>query len=604
MNTATGSSTAAEAGGPVMGQDGFTPQSVVLGVAGLVIMVAVLWLRSRGGGRAKAGGLGTWVHWKRQLGLKHAVKRARRRIPPYPVDRVDLVSFFGYAGKHELFAQHEDSIVVVGPSRSGKTRRFCARAVACAIGAVIATSTKIDLIEATITARVARGTVYVLDPLGFMDAPPAGQDQWNFGPPPYRGLTGGLRSTWWTWRHRNMDVESMRSMDLSSMVRRVRWNPLTGCDDPEVALRRAEVWASAQPMKGVKNQDWWTDRAAKVLARLMYAAAVSGYDILTVARWGQNLDNSEPGEILRKDKTVEWWANQLEQYSSSKAGETVGSIAMSIGAILSPLDSPMVVRTLTPGPDEQFDMTAFVSCRAQHASGPAAETSIDTLYLLASKKAGRTVAPLFTMLMSELIFTAAMVSQASPKQFLWPPLRIVGDELPQMAPVPDLDEDMSDSGGRGIQVICVVQAVTQLIDRYGKEKADTIMSAAALRLYLPGVREEGVQKDLNRLAGKKFVRVASGSHSSSSGERGGSSSTSWNIQEREKLPLSEVREIPDGTAWMEYRNSKIGKVNLPDWSGPPAKGAQGTAVAGTPAPARAPAGDRAVVLTKDGVGSR
>lgn len=555
-----------------MGEGSLSAGSVVMAAGGVALILLILLLRSksrsstRGAGRAGAG-LGSWPQWKRHLGFKKAVKRARERIPPYPVADADFVSFFGHAGKHDLFLQHEDSVVVIGPARSGKTRLWCARAVASAVGAVIATSTKVDLIEATIMARLRKGAVLVLDPMNFLDQEPDSGDRWNFGPPPYTGPLAPARRAVWRWRHRKLDVEAMRPMDLRAHVTRVRWNPIPGCEDPDVALRRAELWAEAQPMQGVKNQDWWTGRAAAGLARLMHAAALDGQDILTVAGWGQNLRDVAPAQIIRARSSMPSWATLLEQYQNNSGSDTTDSIAMSIAAILSPLDSPKVVHALTPGPADQFDMTAFVSCHAQPGARTlgGGEDSRDTLYLLASKRAGKKIAPFFAMLMSELEATAAFVSQTCPRQFLWPPLRIVGDELPQMAPLKDLDESISDSGGRGIQWHVIVQTTTQLVDRYGKEAADTILGSSSMRVYLPGIREEGVQRDLNRLAGKKWVRVASGSHSSGSGEHGGSSSTSWSMQKEDVLDMDRIREIEAGTSWMEYRNLKIGQTRLPQY---------------------------------------
>ena len=500
----------------------------------LAVLAGGLLLASMRMGRSSKDtqdGLGGWATWQLLLGFKGAVTRGRRRVQDPGVADEDLVNFFGSAqgsrrGSRDLFHQHEDSVVVIGPARSGKTRRFCARAAATAIGPMMATSTKVDLIVATIASRLRRGVVWVYDPLNLLQDATAQGWQGSGDAPPAGSLQG--------------------------LCRALRWSPLLGCEDPDTALRRATAWAEAQPMDGVQNQSWWTGRAAAVLARLMHAAALEGLDVIAVQRWATNPSDAQPRTILQ-DKGPAGWAGMLEQLGRSGSNETSGSVVMSVNAILSCLDSPRVVATMTPPAEEHFDIAKFIAAP-------------NTLYLLASEKAGRTVGPVFTMLIAEILFVAGRISQSRPGGMLWPPLRFVGDELPQLAPISDLDKDMSDSGGRGMQVMAVVQDESQLVTRYGREKAATIMGSAALRLYLPGVRSETTQKDLVRLAGQRQVRMASGSTQYGQGR---TSSASWNTQREDRLTADKIRELPDGQAWMEYRNAKIGKVNLPEWQPEP-----------------------------------
>lgn len=57
------------------------------------------------------------------------------------------------------------SVIVLAPAQSGKTRGLAAPAIMTHPGPVIATSTKVDLIDLTALARVQRGRVWIFDPL-------------------------------------------------------------------------------------------------------------------------------------------------------------------------------------------------------------------------------------------------------------------------------------------------------------------------------------------------------------------------------------------------------------------------------------------------------
>lgn len=493
------------------------PLSLFGGVLSLLILgtVFILDARSKRGGADNQAGLGGWLNWKGRLSHANALKFARDRLfdgdekrqKERGIKDSQLVAFFGHPlnkVKERLYMQLEDACLVIGPARSGKSIFFVMRRVAEAVGPAVNTSTKLDVFTKTWPARARMGEVWVYDPQGLLpdDVP----------------------------------------------VRRLKWNPLFGCEDPETALRRSEAWAGAQPMNGVKGGDWFNRRGAVLLSKLLHAAALGeNRDVLDVKHWGTNLSDRAPRMIL-EESGPRGWAGDLDALATNKAGETTGSITMSLDAILDCLNSPNVVDTVTPGPEEHFDVTAFLQGR-------------NTLYLLASEQAGATMAPLFTMLVDEILHTASRLSQTHEAGFLWPPLRFVGDEIAQLAPLEKLPQIMADSGGRGIQVDAVAQSYAQLVNRWGKDAAEAILSTAAMRLYLPGIREEKLSNDLARIAGKKKVRTTSTSRQ----ERGGTS-RSTSTQKEDRITADMLRELSVGQAWMEYRTLKIGKVKMTPWT--------------------------------------
>jgi type IV secretion system protein VirD4 len=74
------------------------------------------------------------------------------------------------------------------------------------------------------------------------------------------------------------------------------------------------------------------------------------------------------------------------------------------------------------------------------------------------------VAPLFAAMATEIHHAAAQIGQASASSRLDPPVLMGLDEVTQICPVP-LPSWLSDSGGKGIQIVAVVHGEAQLTGR-------------------------------------------------------------------------------------------------------------------------------------------
>jgi type IV secretion system protein VirD4 len=489
---------------------GFGGPSILLGIVGLLIAAAVIWFATRQERQIKTGkgGLATWQDLKPDLSAKGAAAAANQRVPQLSgVTDIRLCAVhlanFGNVGIH---IQHEDSVLAFGPPRSGKTLYVANQMTANAIGPVVVTSTKADVLKATVRARHRRGVVWLFD----LDA--------------IAGAAG-------------------------DGTQPLRWNPVVGCDDPEVATRRGAAWAAAQPMGNVKNGDWFNRKAGGVLSRLLCAAALDNRPVTDLLKWANELGSTEPVNILQRNGRTEW-ATALKSVGTSRAGESVDSIKLTLEDLLEPLNSPRVVETMTATGEDSFDPSRFLD-------------GANSLYLIAAEGAEATAAPLFTMLVQEVMVAAKLRSQqpasgpdASGGGFLWPPLRCVLDEVANVAPLPDLDKHMADSGGRGIQLIPIAQAFSQLKRRWGPEGAEAIRNTATTRLYLPGIDERDLWEYLEARAGRRQVSQSS----TSRGQQGRSTSTQlvW----EPVLPASDVPKLAVGTAWMVYRNLPVTKVNL------------------------------------------
>lgn len=172
------------------------------------------------------------AHSVRQTaGTKALVERSSTLRPSVngPSAR-DVGYLLGRAGGRECWASVEDSIVLLGPPRSGKGLHLVIPAILDAPGAVATTSTRPDNLAATISARMASaGPVAVFDPQGLADG-----------------------------------VESV-----------LRWSPIRGCEQPQTAMARARALCT-EPAQGVDNASFWAQQCRTVVRCLLHAAALAG----------------------------------------------------------------------------------------------------------------------------------------------------------------------------------------------------------------------------------------------------------------------------------------------------------------------------------------
>lgn len=113
----------------------------------------------------------------------------------------------------------------------------------------------------------------------------------------------------------------------------------------------------------------------------------------------------------------------------------------------------------------------------------------NTLYLCAPAREQRRLRPVFVALLQEMIeATYAMAGRSGAA--LDPPLLLVLDEVANIAPVPDLDVIVSTGAGHGVQLLTILQDLAQAYDRWGRERADTIINNHRAKLIGAGLADE------------------------------------------------------------------------------------------------------------------
>lgn len=116
---------------------------------------------------------------------KALLRRGRQLRPSVKAPTaLDIGYLLGTSRGMDVWASVEDSILLIGPPRSGKGLHVVINAILDAPGAVITTSTRPDNLTATLTARSANGRpVAVFDPQHLAEGVPSGL-RWS----PIRGV--------------------------------------------------------------------------------------------------------------------------------------------------------------------------------------------------------------------------------------------------------------------------------------------------------------------------------------------------------------------------------------------------------------------------------
>ena len=328
----------------------------------------------------------------------------------------------------------------MAPPRTGKTG-LLAKLILHYPGPVVSTTTKHDVFQLTSGIRSRRGPVHVFNPQRI----------------------GGVPSTF-------------------------RWNPVWGCADPAIAIRRADGFAYAVNMSGTEDASFWAGKASDYLRCLFHAAALAGGDMRLVAALGagqRRAGRGHPGP--GRGGAVGRGAGRAARRGAEDRRDDPDGAVPGAGVHDRPGPGP-----LRPARRRQR--------RRRHRGVPAPQSG--TLYLIAeSEHDDSPVAPLFAAMASEIHYVAAQLGQASPGGRLDPPLLMALDEIVQTCPVP-LPTWLADSGGKGIQLIPVAHGEAQLRTRWGKDGAQVVLDTCGVKVWLPGITDTATLKMASELCGQ------------------------------------------------------------------------------------------------------
>ncbi|PPH95785.1 conjugal transfer protein, partial [Rathayibacter sp. AY1D1] len=429
---------------------------IAAAAGGVIVLVALwfLWMRALGRkGRANVDRAARYMATERDLApmlSKEAMKKSKRLgvdgSPGVPVGR--LVS----TGKM-LYASFEDMITVVAGPRVGKSTSLVIPAIIAAPGAVVTTSNKRDVLDATRDVREKDGPVWVFDPQRVAREDP----------------------TWW-------------------------WNPLSYVTDDVRAAKLAQYFASGSRATDAKTDAFFDGAGQNLLAGMLLAAAVGQKPISQVFAWLTDVTNEEPVRLLRSGgypMTGDAVLGIIQ--STEKLRGSVYSTAQEMAACLKNTQvADWVNPRGTADPRPQFDAAEFV-----RGSG--------TLYSLSKEGAG-TAGPLVTALTAATLEAATDLADTSPGGRLRTPLVGILDEAANVCRWRDLPDLYSHFGSRGIPIMSVFQSWSQGVAVFGKEGMLKLWSASNAFLYLGSVKENDFLQNVSELVGDYDRETTSASY--------------------------------------------------------------------------------------------
>ncbi|WP_350280468.1 type IV secretory system conjugative DNA transfer family protein [Kribbella sp. HUAS MG21] len=337
----------------------------------------------------------------------------------------------------------EDHTLTVAGPRAGKTGLMMNHLLD-APGAVIATSTKTDILDITRTQRAKRGPVWVFDP---------------------DGLTGGGST--------------------------ITFDPLMGCTDPGVVMDRASDLLDGV---GAKSDDaeHWLNLARQALTALMHAAALGGYTMADVQRWIAHPDDQAKSDALWELRVANatGFEQQAMQFFTNNE-RTRSSISTTIMPALSWLSVPTAAAAAAPG-GVPFDVERLL-----------AETG--TVYLLGAED--KKTAPLVTALTAHIARQAKALAVRTPGRRLDPQLTMVLDEAALICLIP-LDRWTGDFGSRGITLHISAQSRAQLRDRFGEAATGALLTNVTTKIVLAGTSDDDDLQFWSTLCGERLEQVA------------------------------------------------------------------------------------------------
>ncbi|MFD6175546.1 MULTISPECIES: type IV secretory system conjugative DNA transfer family protein [unclassified Isoptericola] len=417
----------------------------------------------------------------------------------------DVGYLLGTSRGKTVWASVEDSILVLGPPRSGKGLHVVINAILDAPGPVITTSTRPDNLTATLRARQRRGPVAVFDPQHLAE-----------------GLPSGLR-----------------------------WSPVRGCENPLIAMIRATGFSSATGLStgGVESGGFWEGKTRTALQALLHAAALGHCSPRDLFAWSLSPSAAADAVAILSShpNAAPGWAESLESTISSDP-RTRDSIWMGVSLALTCLADPRVMDAVTPRDGESFDPAEFLR-------------SDGTLYLLSTGAGASASWSLVAAFIEDLVETARTLAAASPGARLDPPLLLALDEIGNLSPLPSLPVLMAEGGGTGITTMPVLQSLSQARAKWGDHNAGAIWDASIVKVVLGGASVAKDLQDVSALIGERddtTDTVSRGDHGSRSVQR--------SVRRVPVMPPETIRMLPFGAALVLLRSAPPLVTDLRAWT--------------------------------------
>lgn len=417
--------------------------ALVLELVPAVLAALIAWrlVRSTGGGVRHAS------RWARGIDVRRAGLVLRR---PRPL-RLILGRLPGSVSRGPFIAAEPGvSVLVFGPTGSGKSAGLCVPHILEWDGPVVAISVKNDLVVQTAGERQRRGRTDVYDPTG---------------------ITGFATCT---------------------------WSPMERCRDFDRAMRVGQWLVQGQGQgagtgRGSSDGEWahWEDAAIRLVSTALYAGDSLGLSITDAAEWLNDVTGTKLGLALsavpNADPRAHHWGYRAVQ---DRPERERGSCYSTSQRALRPYTETAVGASAV---DPSFHPRRFL------------ESESDTLYVVAPQTEQERLTGVFASLVMTVMTDATDLAQSRPEGSLRRPLLVVLDECANTAPIRDLPQYLSTVRSMGITLVAIFQDLSQCEHRYG-DLAGSIVNNARAVLFLSGSKDRKTLELLRDLAGRERTR--------------------------------------------------------------------------------------------------
>ena len=357
---------------------------------------------------------------------------------------------WGKARGVDVWTSVRDAVVLLGPSGAGKGVYVVNPRVLDAPGAVVVTSTRPDVLTATLTARAKIGPVGVISADGSVG-----------------DLAETVRLVTDPRLHRRPDRHRPRPGPGRRLLLRGGGRQLLAGLDREghqgpPARRRAG-------RRGIDDLWRWSQSAP---------AAQAAVTILDLAE-------QDPAPAGRVEPG--WSATLAEVVDGDEKFR--GNVWAGVGRALAGLDLAAVRRRFDPAPGQGLrpapsssPPTARCICWPRRTTPPPGCCNAWSTTSPASPKS---------------------IADRSPRGRLDPPLTLMLDEIANFAPLPKLPVFVSAYGGAGIVTFVVIQSREQMNRTWGTAAAEAIWDAATIKGILGGITSADDLRDFSAITGER-----------------------------------------------------------------------------------------------------
>lgn len=404
----------------------------------------------------------------------------------------------------QLYGSWEDVHVDIWGPRQGKSACRAIPAILDAPGAVLTTSNKRDVVDATRDPRSLLGRVWVFDPQQVANEP---ADRWY-------------------------------------------WNPLSYVVDEDSALSLAQHFAHASREPGAKTDSYFDNVGMNLLADLILAAALEDMPITQVYHWVTRPTSTDAVDIL-EERGYQLQADRLSSAINKTERQRDGIFGTAEQMVACLTSTKVQLWTCKQGEDdprEHFDPHQFVR-------------SSDTLYSLSMEGVG-SAGPIVTALTVAVAEAAVDHAKQSRGGRLPTPMVMVLDEAANVCRWKQLPDLYSHYGSRGIILMVILQSWSQGVDVWGERGMAKLWSAANVRVYGGNVDEQKFLEDRSKVIGEyDRIRVST----STNGGGLGSRTTSRQVHRESIMTVADLAAIPKGRAVVFSAGNRPALVSTVPW---------------------------------------